>query len=130
MSSSPTLGLDPQAGRVIAPDGKTVRGARTATNLAPHLVSAFDHAAQAITDAGGDYVLTVTLNQPSLYRACKAVPWAAVPAHTSSDTRGGRRATGIKVITAPAWVTFNGAAQVAQLRRTTTRAGRKNIEVV
>ena len=30
--------------RVIAIDGKTVRGARTATTPAPHLVSAFDHA--------------------------------------------------------------------------------------
>jgi hypothetical protein len=29
--------------RVIAIDGKTVRGARTATTTAPHLVSAFDH---------------------------------------------------------------------------------------
>jgi hypothetical protein len=30
--------------RVIAIDGKTVRGARTANGAAPHLVSAFDHA--------------------------------------------------------------------------------------
>jgi hypothetical protein len=30
--------------RVIAVDGKTVRGARTATRAAPHLVAAFDHA--------------------------------------------------------------------------------------
>ena len=30
--------------RVIAIDGKTVRGARTASKAAPHLVSAFDHA--------------------------------------------------------------------------------------
>jgi predicted transposase YbfD/YdcC len=167
-----------QAGarRVIALDGKTVRGARTGTDVAPHLVAAFDHAAgavlgqvavaaksneipavrtllasfdldqavvtldamhtqsdtaRAITDAGGDYVLTVKLNQPSLYRACKALPWAKVPAHTSTGTRGGRRATRtIKVVTAPAWVTFAGATQVAQLRRTTTRAGRKSIEVV
>jgi hypothetical protein len=29
--------------RVIAIDGKTVRGARTATTAAPHLVSAYDH---------------------------------------------------------------------------------------
>src|SRR5215204_5812466 len=30
--------------RVVAVDGKTVRGARTATTTAPHLVAAFDHA--------------------------------------------------------------------------------------
>jgi len=30
--------------RVIAIDGKTVRGARTAGTVAPHLVAAFDHA--------------------------------------------------------------------------------------
>ncbi len=29
--------------RVIAIDGKTVRGARTQTTAAPHLVAAFDH---------------------------------------------------------------------------------------
>jgi predicted transposase YbfD/YdcC len=167
-----------QAGarRVVALDGKTVRGARTDTNVAPHLVAAFDHAAgavlgqvavaaksneipavrtllasfdldqavvtldamhtqsdtaRAITDAGGDYVFTVKLNQPSLYRACKHLPWAKVPAHTSTGTRGGRRATRtIKVVTAPTWVTFAGATQVAQLRRTTTRAGRTSTEVV
>jgi hypothetical protein len=33
-----------QGRRVIAIDGKTVRGARTATTTAPHLVSALDHA--------------------------------------------------------------------------------------
>lgn len=30
--------------RVIAIDGKTVRGARTATTTAPHLIAALDHA--------------------------------------------------------------------------------------
>ena len=34
--------------RVIAIDGKTVRGARTATSDAPHLVAAFDHAAGTV----------------------------------------------------------------------------------
>ena len=34
--------------RVIAVDGKTVRGARSATTPAPHLVAAFDHAAGAV----------------------------------------------------------------------------------
>ena len=31
---------------------------------------------------------------------------------------------------APAWIEFDGAAQVAQLRRTVTKKGRKTVEVV
>jgi len=172
--------------RVIAIDGKTVRGARTVTpdgsanNMtAPHLVAALDHAtgavlgqlataaksneipsvrtllasfdlsadggavvsvdamhtqtdtATAITAAGGDYVFTVKANQPKLYAACKNLPWRDVPAHASVQVGHGRRAhRAIKVLAAPAWITFAGAAQVAQVRRTTTRAGRKSVEVV
>ncbi len=162
--------------RVIAVDGKTVRGARTADRSAPHLVAAFDHTAgavlgqvavtaksneipavrtllgsfdlagavvtvdamhtqvdtaAAITDAGGDYVFTVKNNQPGLYAACKMLPWADVPAHSAVTTGHGRRARRtIKVVDAPAWVTFAGATQVAQLRRTVTRAGKKSVEVV
>jgi predicted transposase YbfD/YdcC len=154
--------------RVIAVDGKTVRGARTATTVAPHLVAAFDHGsgtvlgqlataaksneiptvrtllatfdltgvvvtldamhtqtdtAELITSGGGDYVFTVKNNQPSLYAACKRLPWRDVPAHTSLEAGHGRRARRtIKVLTAPAWITFRSAAQVAQIRRTTTRA--------
>lgn len=165
--------------RVIALDGKTVRGARNrrrAQDAAPHLVAAFDHTAgtvlgqvavaaksneipavrtllasfdldgavvtvdamhtqsetaQAITTAGGDYVFTVKANQPRLYAALKKLPWAQVPAHDAVATGHGRRARRtIKVVTAPAWVDFPGAAQIAQLRRTVTRAGRKSVEVV
>jgi predicted transposase YbfD/YdcC len=168
--------------RVIAVDGKTVRGARTTTadgTTAPHLVSAFDHAtgtvlgqlataaksneiptvrsllagldlgadggavvtvdamhtqtdtATAIIDAGGDYVFTVKANQPRLYAACKTLPWNDIPARTSLQKGHGRQVRRtIMVTTAPAWITFAGAAQVAQIRRTTTRAGRKTIEVV
>ncbi len=36
----------------------------------------------------------------------------------------------IKVLTAPAWITFAGAAQLAQIRRTTNRNGKKTVEVV
>jgi predicted transposase YbfD/YdcC len=161
--------------RVIAIDGKTVRGARTATTAAPHLVSAFDHAsgtvlgqlataarsneipavrtllagldlagvvvtvdamhtqvdtATAITGARGDYVFTVKANQPALYLACKKLPWRHIPGHSSVSTGHGRRVRRtIKVVTAPAWITFAGAAQVAQIRRTTTRAGKKTVEI-
>jgi len=162
--------------RIIAIDGKTVRGARTANAVAPHLVAAFDHAAgtvigqvavaarsneipavrdllatfdltavvvtvdamhtqtdtaTAITQAGGDYVFTVKKNQPGLHTACKNLPWKDVPGHRVRCTGHGRRVTRtIKVIAAPAWVTFADAAQIAQVRRTVTRAGKKTVEVV
>ncbi len=163
--------------RVIAIDGKTVRGARTKTTTAPHLVAAFDHhagavlgqvaiaaksneipavrdllslfdlrgvvitvdamhtqsdTATAITTAGGDYVFTVKGNQPTLHTACKNLPWADVPAHRVTTTGHGRRVTRtIKVVTAPArWVGFADAVQIAQVRRTVTRAGKKTVEVV
>lgn len=170
--------------RVIAIDGKTVRGARTRTSTGtstgatatPHLVAAFDHdsgtvlgqlavaaksneipavrtllagydlagvvvtvdamhtqtdTAHLIVEAGGDYVFTVKGNQPTLYAACKALPWREVPARSLTSKGHGRRATRtIKVVTAPAWIEFHGAAQVAQLRRTVTRQGKKSVEVV
>jgi len=165
--------------RVIAIDGKTVRGARTRTAggmTAPHLVAAFDHAtgtvlgqvavaaksneipavrdllacfdltgavvtvdamhtqvetAHAITAAGGDYVFTVKKNQPTVHRTCHNLPWNDVPAHRVTTTGHGRRVTRtIKVVTAPTWVHFAGAAQVAQVRRTVTRGGKKSVEVV
>jgi hypothetical protein len=33
-------------------------------------------------------------------------------------------------VLAPAWIEFDGAAQVAQLRRTVTKNGKKTVEVV
>ena len=136
------------AGRVVAIDGKTVRGARRTGGAAPRLVAALDHTggtvlgqlavaaksngipavrtllgcfdltgvvvtvdamhtqhdtAQLITAAGGDYVLTVKSNQPTLYAACRSLPWAGVPAHTAVPSGYGRRARRtIKVVTAPA----------------------------
>lgn len=87
--------------------------------------------AAAITVAGADYVFTVKGNQPTLHAACKALPWKDVPAHRATETGHGRRATRtIKVIEAPDWVAFACAAQIAQVRRTVTRAGKKSIEVV
>lgn len=162
--------------RVVAVDGKTTRGARTADQPAPHLVAAMDHAtgvvlgqlavaaksneipavrtllktfqlkgvvvtldamhtqtdtADLIVDAGGDYVFTVKANQPTLYKACKSLPWKHIPARSSTQTGHGRRSTRtIKVVQAPTWITFAAAKQVAQIRRTTTRNGRKSVEVV
>ncbi len=162
--------------RVIAIDGKTVRGARTREQAAPHLVAALDQAAgtvlgqlqvteksneipcvrtllacfdlsgavvsvdamhtqtetaTAITAAGGDYVLTVKANTPTLHSQLKQLPWKNVSAHRATQTGHGRRVTRtIKVLQAPDWISFPGAAQVAQLRRTVTRAGKKTVEVV
>ena len=87
--------------------------------------------AQAILDRQADYVMTVKANMPTLYRQLKKLPWAAVPAASSVSTGHGRRARRtIKAVLAPAWIGFAGAAQVAQLRRTVTRNGKKTVEVV
>ncbi|WP_406176077.1 ISAs1 family transposase [Streptomyces sp. NBC_00996] len=162
--------------RVIAIDGKTVRGARGGGSAAPHLVAALAYGSGAVlgqvavseksneipaarqllqlldldgvvvtmdalhtqhdtatlvTRAGGDYVLTVKANQKSLYAQLKALPWASIPAVTRTDRGHGRRATRtIKAVDVPAWVGFAGAGQVARLRRTVTRKGRRTIEIV
>ncbi|WP_456302025.1 ISAs1 family transposase [Streptomyces goshikiensis] len=90
------------------------------------------HATAAlVTGAGADYVLTVKANQKSLYTRLKALPWARIPAVTRTDRGHGRRVTRtLKAIDTPAWTDFAGAAQVAQLRRTVTRKGRRMIEIV
>ncbi len=163
--------------RVIAIDGKTVRGARRRGQVAPHLVAALDQGsgavlgqlavaaksneipavrtlltcfdvagavvtvdamhtqhdtAKAITERGGDYVFTVKKNQPSLHAACKDLPWKKVPSHRVTSRSHGRQITRtIKVVQAPEWIEFTGAAQVAQIRRTLTQAGnKKSVEVV
>jgi predicted transposase YbfD/YdcC len=87
--------------------------------------------AQVITGRGADYVMTVKGNMPTLYRQLKKLPWARIPAVSSVSTDHGRRARRtIKAVLAPAWIGFAGAAQVAQVRRTVTKKGRKTVEVV
>ena len=87
--------------------------------------------AQVILGRGAGYVMTVKANMPALYRQLKKLPWSAVPAVSSVGTDHGRRARRtIKAVLAPAWVEFDGAAQVAQLRRTVTKNGKKTVEVV
>ncbi len=87
--------------------------------------------AQVITGRDADYVMTVKGNMPTLYRQLKKLPWTAIPAVSAVSTGHGRRARRtIKVALAPAWIGFAGAAQVAQLRRTVTRKGKKTVEVV
>ena len=68
---------------------------------------------------------------PTLYKRLKELPWAAVPAFSAVSTDQGRRTRRtIKVALVPPWIEFAGAAQVAQLRRTVTRNGKKTVEVV
>jgi predicted transposase YbfD/YdcC len=87
--------------------------------------------AQAILGRGADYVMTVKANMPTLYKQLKTLPWGRIPAVSSVSTGHGRRARRtIKAALAPAWIEFDGAAQVAQLRRTVTKKGKKTVEVV
>jgi predicted transposase YbfD/YdcC len=87
--------------------------------------------ARAILARQADYVMTVKANMPTLYRQLKKLPWAAVPSVSAVSTCHGRRARRtIKAVLAPRWIEFDGAAQVAQLRRTVTRNGKKTVEIV
>jgi predicted transposase YbfD/YdcC len=85
--------------------------------------------AQLILARHADYVMTVKASMPALCRQLKKLPWARVPAVSPVSTDHGRRARRtIKVALAPAWPGFEGAAQVAQLRRTVTKKGNKTVE--
>ena len=87
--------------------------------------------AQVILERQADYVMTVKGNMPTLYKQLKKLPWARIPSVSSVTTDHGRRARRtIKAALAPAWIGFDGAAQVAQLRRTVTKKGKKTVEVV
>ena len=87
--------------------------------------------AQVILGRGAGYVMTVKGNMPTLYRKLKKLPWPAIPSVSAVSTGHGRRARRtIKAALAPAWIEFAGAAQVAQLRRTVTKKGKKTVEVV
>jgi hypothetical protein len=87
--------------------------------------------AKAILARRADYVMTVKANMPTLYRQLKKLPLALVPSVSSMTEDHGRRARRtVKAALAPAWIGFDGAAQVAQLRRTVTQNGKKTVEVV
>jgi predicted transposase YbfD/YdcC len=87
--------------------------------------------AQLILGQGADYVMTVKANMPTLHKQLKKLPWARIPSVSSVSKDHGRHARRtIKVALAPAWIGFDGAAQVAQLRRTVVRKGKKTVEVV
>jgi hypothetical protein len=74
--------------------------------------------------------MTVKGNMPTLFRQLKKLPWPKVPSGSTVTKDHGRRARRtVKVILAPTWIEFEGAAQVAQLRRTVTKKGKKTVEV-
>jgi predicted transposase YbfD/YdcC len=76
-----------------------------------------------------DDVMTVKANMPTRYRRLQKLPWAAIQATSAVSTDHGRRARRtIKAALAPAWIEFTGAAQVAQVRRTVTKKGKKTVE--
>jgi predicted transposase YbfD/YdcC len=87
--------------------------------------------AQLVLGRHADYAMTVKGNMPTLFRQLKKLPWPKVPSVSTVTKDHGRRARRtVKVILAPAWTEFEGAAQVAQLRRTVTKKGKKTVEVV
>ena len=87
--------------------------------------------AQAVIDRGAAYVMTVKANIPTLYKQLKALPWKDVPSFSYVTKDHGRRARRtVKALLAPAWIGFEGAGQVAQVRRTVTKKGKKTVEVV
>ena len=87
--------------------------------------------AQLILSRRADYVMTVKGNMPTLFRQLKKLPWSQVPSVSSVSKDHGRRARRtVKAVLAPSWIDFAGAAQVAQVRRTVTKKGKKTVEVV
>jgi predicted transposase YbfD/YdcC len=86
--------------------------------------------ARAVLDRRADYGMTIKANMPTLYAQLKKLPWKNVPgfSHVAKD-HGRRTRRTAKAAPAPAWVEFDGAAQVAQVRRTVTREGKKTVEV-
>jgi predicted transposase YbfD/YdcC len=87
--------------------------------------------AQLIIARGAHYVMTVKGNMPTLYQRLKKLPWADVPSSSTVSKDHGRRVRRtIKVAAVPTWIEFTGAAQIAQLRRTVTKDGKKTTEVV
>jgi predicted transposase YbfD/YdcC len=78
--------------------------------------------ARYLHERGAGYVLTVKQNQPTLFAALDALPWAQTPiTHRDLDTGHGRRTTRtIQVLPAPAELPFPHAAQAWLVERYVT----------
>jgi len=77
--------------------------------------------AEYLHSRGAEFVLTVKQNQPGLYTALDALPWASTPiAHRDVDTGHGRVTTRtIRVLPAPADLPFPHVNQVWLIERYT-----------
>lgn len=86
---------------------------------------------KVITSRGADYVMTVKANTDAVQEAQEPFvgrhPRRLIREHGPRPTRARRT---IKVALAPSWIGFEGAAQVAQLRRTVVKNDKKTVEVV
>lgn len=135
--------------RVLAIDGKTLRGARTATTAAPHLVAAFDHASGAVlgqltTAAKSNEIPTVRTLLKTFHVNGVVVTVDAM--HTQTDTAtaitaaGGDYAFTVKANQPTRCAACKklpwrdvGALSTGRgrrVRRTTTRNGNTTVEVV
>ena len=125
----------------VAVDGKSneIPAVREAAEGVPDLAGAVltidamhtqHDTARVILSRGADYVMTVKANMPTMYQQLKKLPWARVPAVLGEHGPWPACRRTIKIALAPAWIEFDGAAQVAQLRRTVTKKGKKTVEVV
>ncbi|WP_218000607.1 ISAs1 family transposase [Nocardia higoensis] len=90
--------------------------------------------AEAITERGGHYILTVKNNQPTLRKQLKSLPWSHVPVATSSvgSDHGRRERRTLKAAAVGAGIGFAGAEQVLRVTRTRTdrATGKRSTETV
>ena len=87
--------------RVIAIDGKTVRGARTANAVAPHLVAAFDHVAGTVL---GQVAVAAKSNEiPALRTLLEAFDLVGAVITVDALCRGRHHASYAEVGIMPMW---------------------------
>jgi hypothetical protein len=105
--------------RVIAIDGKTVRGARTANAVAPHLVAAFDHVAGTVL---GQVAVAAKSNEIPAVRdllACFDLTGAVVTVdamHTQTDTATAITQAGASPAPSRSWPPRPGSTSPAPRR--------------
>lgn len=88
--------------------------------------------ANAVNVRGGQLMVTVKANQPTLYAQLKQLPWAQVPVgHRTRDRGHGRRETRtVKALTVatPGGLGFPHAQQAVRITRTRTTGGKTTRE--
>jgi len=89
--------------RVVAVDGKTLRGSGMAGGPARHLLAALDHGhgvvlgqvdveAKTAGRSGAHYLITIKGNQPGLRAQLAGLPWRQIPAAYDTGEKGHGRA--------------------------------------